>query len=594
MAINPPKKPQAVPSYPRQVQAAAQRLDARVKAASVTDGVLDTRTAKQPDFDAVRTRAAQQRMGTNTPKPATATPQGVPLAPSRLTPEEAASFQRQNPNFSQANPTAPTVGNTRMASNGTRLASTDVGGPVDDGLRAARERVRANPGVPAGAQPPVTQGLAQPNTVPAAQRVPVMQRVGGVVQQVGDAMKAGAQRVGLQRVQPLGNKLLDGARGTGVAALAAGAIGGANTARETSTDVYANRLGLDPSVQRGVLAETGIRTAGTLQDVGNSLLDGLNSVGTFVTGGLYNPGSYAEATRAADQGIAPSAAKPGPAPAAPAAQPGQPDFSNVQGGTSSYGVAERTKANDGITPVGDRTGNAGEVLGTFNGKPITRGQSDALAGNQSFGGPTTIAEGLDDYRAPRGGGGFAMANPGGGSEERAKDLLDPTSAAGKLYQQLAADKTPTGKRVAAQFAETYLNGGTAERGQDVDSANSATSANASIQRGREGDAAQIEQQRIAGKKGPQYQTSEDGSIMSIADGIATPVTTKDGKPVKGAGKAREAGLTVDQMLGRIQEMVGDRADYGDQAEYDAARAQARATLMAELGGESKNTDQKDQ
>lgn len=38
------------------------------------------------------------------------------------------------------------------------------------------------------------------------------------------------------------------------------------------------------------------------------------------------------------------------------------------------------QANDGITPVGERTGAPTEVLGIFNGRPITRAESDRLSG----------------------------------------------------------------------------------------------------------------------------------------------------------------------------------------------------------------------
>lgn len=576
MAINPPKNPQAVTSFQKQVASAADRLKQRVAEGAARRSMPEVGTATQADFDAARTRQQQQRVGT-------ATPQARPVAPSSITPAEAQAFQRQNPNFAQANPGAPTIQSAQARSNGSLPAGAAKPGPVDDGLREARERVRANPGVPRGA-PSIAEGLAPPNSQPSATRVPVMQRVGGAVRQVGDAVSAAAQRVGLQRVQPLGNKLLDGARATGVAALAGGAISGATTARETGTDVYAKRLGLDPNTQRGVLAETGIRTVGTLQDVGDSILDGLNSVGSFATGGLYNPGSYAEATRRADGTAAPQDAQP--APAAPAAaQPGKVDFSNVQGGTSSYGVTERTAANGGITPVADRAGDPNEVIGTFNGKPITRGASDAMAGAQSFGGPTSIAEGVSDYRAPQGGGGFSAVNPGSGSEQRAKDLLDSNSAAGKLYQQLLQDTTPTGKRNAGQFMETYLNGGTAERGQNVDAGNAATSANAGITRGREGDAAGLEQARIASSKARdgQLQAGEDGALMSILDGIATPVTTKDGKPVRGATKASgnavlEARKALSEMAARE---IGPADGFDTPEDYQAALDARMAAILAE-------------
>lgn len=57
----------------------------------------------------------------------------------------------------------------------------------------------------------------------------------------------------------------------GVGSMAGGAITGFNT----STEDYAERMGLDPNAERGVLAETGIRAAGVLSDVGNAASFGI-------------------------------------------------------------------------------------------------------------------------------------------------------------------------------------------------------------------------------------------------------------------------------------------------------------------------------
>lgn len=57
----------------------------------------------------------------------------------------------------------------------------------------------------------------------------------------------------------------------GIASMAGGAVDGFNT----STEDYATRMGLDPKVERGVLPDLGIRTAGVLSDVGNRASFGL-------------------------------------------------------------------------------------------------------------------------------------------------------------------------------------------------------------------------------------------------------------------------------------------------------------------------------
>lgn len=57
----------------------------------------------------------------------------------------------------------------------------------------------------------------------------------------------------------------------GVGSMAGGAITGFNT----STEDYAERMGLDRNADRGVLANTGIRAAGVLSDVGNAASFGI-------------------------------------------------------------------------------------------------------------------------------------------------------------------------------------------------------------------------------------------------------------------------------------------------------------------------------
>jgi hypothetical protein len=67
-------------------------------------------------------------------------------------------------------------------------------------------------------------------------------------------------------------------------------------------------------------------------------------------------------------------------------------FADKQGAGKMPGVVSNVdtvpgsalRGDAGITPVGARTGNPNEVLGTFNGKQITRAMSDQL-GNQTFG-----------------------------------------------------------------------------------------------------------------------------------------------------------------------------------------------------------------
>lgn len=72
-----------------------------------------------------------------------------------------------------------------------------------------------------------------------------------------------------------GSKVLGAAKGLGamhgLGAMAGGAVQGINT----STDQYAQRLGLNPNADRGFVQDLGIRTAGVMSDVGNAASFGL-------------------------------------------------------------------------------------------------------------------------------------------------------------------------------------------------------------------------------------------------------------------------------------------------------------------------------
>lgn len=76
---------------------------------------------------------------------------------------------------------------------------------------------------------------------------------------------------GARALSGLGNA----AKGLGKFHVAGAGLGGAVTGYNTSTEQYAERMGLDPNAERGVLAETGIRAAGVLSDVGNAASFGI-------------------------------------------------------------------------------------------------------------------------------------------------------------------------------------------------------------------------------------------------------------------------------------------------------------------------------
>lgn len=72
-----------------------------------------------------------------------------------------------------------------------------------------------------------------------------------------------------------GSKAAGAAKGLGILHGIGSMIGGAVDGFNTSTEDYATRMGLDPSADRGNLAELGIRTAGVMSDVGNAASFGI-------------------------------------------------------------------------------------------------------------------------------------------------------------------------------------------------------------------------------------------------------------------------------------------------------------------------------
>lgn len=558
---NAPSKRKAQQLQEQSRQRIAQRASGNT--GSITDGITPrpavgadpgmAGTATQAEYDAAVQRQRSARSGAVT----------RPVQASTLTPDEAAAFDRQTGgNFSKKFPQAPTVANAQARTNA--------------------------PAVPRAATPSIADDLVpQPPAQTAGPRV-----------NAGRVARFGAQPVQTVpgRVAP---RTAPGQRGGAGALLATSAIMSAADSVTTPTSDYRKRFGMAPS--GGLAGDLAARTGGVLTDLGAGLVDNLviapgNALGRIAQAAGADPNGALgrQATYLRDE-FDDVEANNAAAAAGGAAAAGKPDFSDVLSGSSSTAdrntPAARRAANGGITPVADRTGAPDEVLGTFNGRAITRAQSDELANNQSFGGSTSevgsIAEGLRDYQPPRGGGGQGQAaligGSGSGSEARVKDLTDSSTAAGKLYQELLRDKTPTGKRVAAQFASEYVGTGAAERGQDKDLEGRQGSDATTLQRGREGDAAQLEGERIRnrGNKQRQYVFNEDGTIGQLTDGILSPVTDAKGKPARASVKGKTAGAMSPKER---EELVTERLKQLDPNNEltTEERAAARNQVLAEL------------
>lgn len=76
---------------------------------------------------------------------------------------------------------------------------------------------------------------------------------------------------GARALSGLGNV----AKGVGVLHGVGSMVGGAVTGFNTPTEQYAERMGLDPNAERGLIADMGLRTAGVMSDVGNAASFGI-------------------------------------------------------------------------------------------------------------------------------------------------------------------------------------------------------------------------------------------------------------------------------------------------------------------------------
>ena len=457
-------------------------------------------------------------------------------------PHETAAFNAQsNGGFSAANPGTPTLGDIRAGGNAAvaRPGTLPTGTGAGPNIAVQRAQPSAlGDSVVAPTGEPVTPGAGASGTAAFGESMGARAAAG---------LRAAAPV--MKYVKPLG--IAGGLVAAGSEGLKVYDV--AHDKNSTKGDVLAQAgEGAGKLAAAGLGAEAGA----TLGAFGGPLAPVTVPVGAILGGaaGYFGGEKLIQKGRQLFGGDGSSpidqvGARQGAATAA-AAKPG-PDFSNVTGTSSTVramnpGEADRTAANDGITPIGDRKGDPSEVVGTFNGRKITRGDSAQLSSQLNGPVPAAgIGAGLAAQPTASSaalGSGVSPDFSGRGSEDRLRDLTNPNTAAGKLYAQLSEDKTPSGKRGAQALLEQYLGTGSAELGQRRNLAGTALTDSANLQRGREGDAASLaqEQTRVAGarKSQPQYVFNADGSVSQLSDGVLSDVKDPSGKSAVGkAGKA---------------------------------------------------------
>lgn len=540
-------------------QAASQATQARP---TITAGI-EVGNASRGEYDEAVRRAAQRRgaaaVGGNTPGAApapapVARPTTVPTA--ELSAAERAAFQRANPDLLK--------GLTR-AEIAADAAKTNV---------ATGARVITPPSVTAGLTPEPVAASNPAGRVATLLRNPRVATGGRV----------------LGRVAPV----------------VAGAIEGAKVA-EVAADDRSSKLDVAEQAAEGTgkFAATLAGAAGgaELGALGGPLAPVTVPLGAIVGGGI----GYYTADKAIDYGrgddqspidevLARQAKAQGSRlPQAPnVVVAGAAGAAGAVGRNLLNGPAAKLAVDQGITPVSERVGRPDEVLGNFNGRAITRAHSDELAARNLSSTPGAAPRAITDNLLPQqgggGGGDFNADAAGKRRDARVGDLLNSSTPAGKIYQQLIQDKTPTGKRVAAQFASEYLGAGTSEVSDRFDLAASREGNATALQRGREGDAAaaSLEDKRQAGaKKQSQYVFNEDGSITRLVDGIASGVTDAEGKPVKGPKK--KGGLEGLQAQESLVKTRLEAIDPNNELTTEE-RAAARKQILDELAAFQEELD----
>jgi hypothetical protein len=180
---------------------------------------------------------------------------------------------------------------------------------------------------------------------------------------------------GLRSLRP-GNLATSGLGAAARFGVGAGGLAAVPEVAKTGTDAYAQRLGGQTQTPMGrVLRAAGMENGGQFFDDLHMRTKGaIDDVAHNVTAPLRMLGLPSVGLSGTRTGAAPArGAMDTPVAQATAATPGATLADNDRR------IAEIAAQNGGITPAAARTGDPNEVIGTINGKAITRGMSDQLS-----------------------------------------------------------------------------------------------------------------------------------------------------------------------------------------------------------------------
>lgn len=446
--------------------------------------------------------------------------------------------------------------------------------PVNPNPRAAL----AAPASPAAA--PVTPQAPIAGT-PGAQ-VGLAERAGQVA---GNAQRAAgaAARLGAAPVATAGpgiipglQKTAPGVRGGAGAVLATMAIPEALTSLNRPTSEYESRYGLDDGsiglgtvyqqAQRGeqrladaaglapdnalrnlagVPRETAVRTAGVLQDLGAGILDsGLGLVNMVRgVGGAQPLESFASIN-----GIKPVGAPAGSAAESLPATTGAPTAGRAAAALAApVGAGRQAIMVDPDNPATQppTRGVGGDVIGQFNGRDITRAQSQEIAGrlNRADANPaeTGLVSGANLSASPAAQQMARLANRTGG----AQGAIIRAESDDAQIDKAISDLGPLNMRSKRSALVELL--GLKQRGREgaanrdaaaTNQANELAQRSAAQMLAGEVDLAQTEaQQRTQRRQNTQTVTGADGTLYGVNGNTLTPITGADGKPFKTATKS---------------------------------------------------------
>lgn len=390
---------------------------------------------------------------------------------------------------------------------------------------------------PLGAAPPGAPAAAAPTPAAAALGTPPP---GGPTSRILQAAKGTGRSLG--RAAPAVGALLEGADVARVAQDPnASKIDVATQAFEGTGRLATGYLGAKGGAAAGALGgpfapitvPAGAVIGGIAGYVGgDKLIDAGRAMGD-------TPNSIIgeQAGRAAAPGLGPAGPLAGPIGSFLGALTDAPDSSPAASAPDITSVAPASAPAPASTALAAPAATgADEVIGTFNGKDITRGQADALAGQL----PTVAAQPAAAAPAPAAVQlGAQVGSPGiGTSMERRKlgEQIDKTIAD-------LGDLNMRGKRdLAGQLLGLKTNlatGGAGNENQRLIEQARITAGSAAEQLGSNTQK-EVAQIGASSRSGGAPIVGEDGNLYTLQGNTLAPVTGADGKPAKAPTSNKEA------------------------------------------------------